>query len=229
MILGIGTDLANIDRIAAHARAVRRPVPQPRLHADRTAQGRTPRRHARHLRQALGRERGLFQGAGHRAAHGHRVEGHGGKNLPTGQPVMEVTGWARERLEQMTPEGHEAIIHVSLTDDHPWAQAFVVIEARPRTRRRNFPIVRPGVTAKRCCKPGASLMQILGPLTCAPRADHATPQDRRKGNHQEGARMASESQEGRIWETVKTVVYALLIAGSSAPCSSSPSGSRRAR
>ena len=52
------------------------------------------------------------------------------KNLETGQPVMEVTGWAKERLAEMTPDGHEAIIHVSLTDDHPWAQAFVVIEAR---------------------------------------------------------------------------------------------------
>ncbi|HHB81706.1 MAG TPA: holo-ACP synthase, partial [Aliiroseovarius sp.] len=53
------------------------------------------------------------------------------KNLETGQPVMEVTGWAAARLAEMTPEGHEAVIHVSLTDDHPWAQAFVVIEARP--------------------------------------------------------------------------------------------------
>lgn len=58
-------------------------------------------------------------------------------NLASGQPVMAVTGWAAERLEAMTPGGHEALIHVSLTDDHPWAQAFVVIEARPidRTRR----------------------------------------------------------------------------------------------
>ena len=53
-------------------------------------------------------------------------------NLRTGQPVMQVTGWAAERLAEMTPPGHEAIIHVTLTDDHPWAQAFVVIEARPR-------------------------------------------------------------------------------------------------
>ena len=52
-------------------------------------------------------------------------------NLPSGQPVMRVTGWAAERLREMTPPGHEAIIHVTLTDDHPWAQAFVVIEARP--------------------------------------------------------------------------------------------------
>jgi holo-[acyl-carrier protein] synthase len=53
-------------------------------------------------------------------------------NLRTGQPVMAVTGWAAERLAAMTPPGHEAVIHVTLTDDHPWAQAFVVIEARPR-------------------------------------------------------------------------------------------------
>jgi holo-[acyl-carrier protein] synthase len=52
-------------------------------------------------------------------------------NLKTGQPVMTVTGWAAERLKDMTPEGHQATIHVSLTDDHPWAQAFVVIEAQP--------------------------------------------------------------------------------------------------
>jgi holo-[acyl-carrier protein] synthase len=52
-------------------------------------------------------------------------------NLRTGQPVMQVTGWAAERLAAMTPPGHTAVIHVTLTDDHPWAQAFVVIEARP--------------------------------------------------------------------------------------------------
>ena len=52
-------------------------------------------------------------------------------NLRTGQPVMHLTGWAAERVAAMTPPGHEAIIHVTLTDDHPWAQAFVVIEALP--------------------------------------------------------------------------------------------------
>ena len=52
-------------------------------------------------------------------------------NLHTGQPVMHLTGWAAARLATMTPPGHEALVHVTLTDDHPWAQAFVVIEARP--------------------------------------------------------------------------------------------------
>jgi len=64
-------------------------------------------------------------------------------NLPSGQPVMEVTGWARERLEQMTPDGYTATIHVSLTDDDPWAQAFVVIEAAPDTEEEARPHVGP--------------------------------------------------------------------------------------
>ena len=55
------------------------------------------------------------------------------RNLSSGQPMMLVTGWAKERLISMTPDGYSATIHVSLTDDHPWAQAFVVIEAQPLT------------------------------------------------------------------------------------------------
>ncbi|MCF6272125.1 MAG: holo-ACP synthase [Rhodobacteraceae bacterium] len=53
------------------------------------------------------------------------------KNLHTGQPVMELTGGALQRLHRLTPTGHHAKIHVTLTDDHPWAQAFVIIEALP--------------------------------------------------------------------------------------------------
>ena len=52
-------------------------------------------------------------------------------NLSSGQPIMQVTGWAKKRLDEITPVDHEAIVHVSLTDYHPWAQAYVVIEARP--------------------------------------------------------------------------------------------------
>jgi holo-[acyl-carrier protein] synthase len=52
-------------------------------------------------------------------------------NLPSGQPTMRLAGGALERLKAMTPDGHDAIIHVTLTDDPPLAQAFVVIEARP--------------------------------------------------------------------------------------------------
>lgn len=50
-------------------------------------------------------------------------------NLPSGQPTMRLTGGAAERLAVLIPEGHVARVHVSLTDDPPLAQAFVIIEA----------------------------------------------------------------------------------------------------
>ncbi|AQT42309.1 4'-phosphopantetheinyl transferase domain [Bartonella apihabitans] len=50
-------------------------------------------------------------------------------NLPSGKPTMELTNNAKRFLEKMTPEGHKAIIHLTITDDFPWAQAFVIIEA----------------------------------------------------------------------------------------------------
>jgi holo-[acyl-carrier protein] synthase len=52
-------------------------------------------------------------------------------NLPGGKPTMKLTGKALDRLNALTPGGHVPMVHVTLTDDHPWAQAFVVIEARP--------------------------------------------------------------------------------------------------
>jgi len=52
-------------------------------------------------------------------------------NLKSGQPTMELTGGAAERLIKLVPPGLQPRIHVTITDDHPWAQAFVVIEAVP--------------------------------------------------------------------------------------------------
>ena len=52
-------------------------------------------------------------------------------NLPSGRPTMVLTGGAREQLKRITPPGHEARIHLTITDDFPWAQAIVMIEAVP--------------------------------------------------------------------------------------------------
>ncbi len=52
-------------------------------------------------------------------------------NLPTGKPTLELTGGAETRLKAMTPEGWDAYIHLSITDDFPYALAMVVIEAFP--------------------------------------------------------------------------------------------------
>lgn len=50
-------------------------------------------------------------------------------NLPSGQPTLKLTNGAKDRLEAMTPDGKEAHVHLTITDDYPLAQAFVVIEA----------------------------------------------------------------------------------------------------
>lgn len=52
-------------------------------------------------------------------------------NLPTGQPTLAVVGGAKARLDALIPPGHTAHLHLTMTDDHPYAQAFVVIEALP--------------------------------------------------------------------------------------------------
>jgi holo-[acyl-carrier protein] synthase len=131
MILGIGTDLTNIERIAGtlarfgdrfrnrvfteaeQAKAANR------AHAPATFAKRWAAKEA--CSKALGT--GLRMGISWRDM--------AVSNLSTGQPQMHLTGWAAERLAAMTPPGHQALVHVTLTDDHPWAQAFVVIEARP--------------------------------------------------------------------------------------------------
>ncbi|MBC6437994.1 MAG: holo-ACP synthase [Rhodobacteraceae bacterium] len=131
MILGIGTDLTNIERIqrtldrfgdrfrnrvftgAEQIRAERMKYPAA-TYAKRWAAKEA-------CSKALGT--GLRTGIAWRDM--------AVSNLPTGQPVMAVTGWARNRLEQITPEGYETVIHVTLTDAPPWVQAFIVIEAWP--------------------------------------------------------------------------------------------------
>ena len=52
-------------------------------------------------------------------------------NLPSGQPILTLDGWARTCLEKLAPKDQKTRIHLSLTDDYPWAQAFVVIESQP--------------------------------------------------------------------------------------------------
>jgi holo-[acyl-carrier protein] synthase len=54
-------------------------------------------------------------------------------NLPSGRPTMALTGTALERLKELTPEGHDARIDLSLTDEYPLAQAIVIISAVPKS------------------------------------------------------------------------------------------------
>jgi holo-[acyl-carrier protein] synthase len=143
MILGIGSDLANIDRIAAtldrfgdrFRNRVFTEEEQRKAERRKDVAGTYAKRWAAKeaCSKALGT--GLRMGISWRDM--------AVSNLRSGQPVMHLTGWAAERMAAMTPEGHEAVIHVTLTDDHPWAQAFVVIEARPLGAPQTPPGTRP--------------------------------------------------------------------------------------
>jgi len=143
MILGIGTDLANIERIQ---RALDRFGDRFRERVFTvTEQNRAERMKepaAVYAKRWAAKE-ACSKALGTGLRMGIAWKDMAVSNLPSGQPIMKVTGWAKERLDQMTPDGYTAIIHVSLTDDHPWAQAYVVIEAMPDTEAMQRPNVGP--------------------------------------------------------------------------------------
>jgi len=129
MILGIGTDLANIERIERtlerfgdrFRNRVFTDLEQAKAERRKDVAGTYAKRWAAKeaCSKALGT--GLRMGIAWKDM--------SVSNLRSGQPQMHLRGWAAKRLHEMTPEGMEAVVHVTLTDDHPWAQAFVVIEA----------------------------------------------------------------------------------------------------
>ena len=132
MIIGLGSDLCNIERIQnsldrfgerfenrvfteiERAKARRRPFTIAGTYAKRWAAKEA-------CSKALGT--GLRMGVAWKEM--------GVANLPSGQPTMVLTGGARTRMEGLIPPGWEGRIHVTITDDHPYAQAFVIIEALP--------------------------------------------------------------------------------------------------
>ena len=65
----------------------------------------------------------------------------GVENLASGRPTMKLTGGALKRLNEITPEGYEARIDISLTDEYPLAQAIVIISAVPLNAARDDPPV----------------------------------------------------------------------------------------
>ena len=132
MILGSGSDLCNIERIEATlARHGDRFKDRVFTETEQKKADSRPRAVAATYAKRWAAKEACSKALGTGLRMGIAWKDMAVTNLRSGQPVMHVTGWAAERLRAMTPEGHEAVIHVTLTDDHPWAQAFVVIEARP--------------------------------------------------------------------------------------------------
>jgi holo-[acyl-carrier protein] synthase len=133
MILGIGTDLANIERIEATiARFGARFTERVFTDEERRKSERRHQSAATYAKRWAAKE-ACSKALGTGLRMGIAWRDMAVRNLHSGKPEMALTGWAADRLAAMTPPGHAAVVHVSLTDDHPWAQAFVVIEARPIT------------------------------------------------------------------------------------------------
>ena len=130
MILGIGTDLVDIARMRAaldrHGERFARRILSPAEWPDWQASGDPARLLAKRFAAKEAYSKAV--GTGFRA--GVFMKDIGVINAPSGAPTLALTGGAAARLAAITPEGHEAVVHLTLTDDHPWAQAFVVIEAR---------------------------------------------------------------------------------------------------
>jgi holo-[acyl-carrier protein] synthase len=131
MIVGIGSDLCNIERIqhsldrfgdrfldrvftdVEKAKAQSRPLTGPGTLAKRFAA-----KEAFAKAVGTGFKNGVF------------MKDIGVVNARSGAPTIVATGGARARLDALAPEGHAIDIHLTMTDDHPWAQAFVILTAR---------------------------------------------------------------------------------------------------
>jgi len=129
LILGIGSDLSDIRRVAdTLERFGERFTMRIFTDVERTRSERKTDRAASYAKRFAAKEAcAKALGTGMRA--GVFWRDMGVVNMRSGKPTMALTGGALARLEALTPAGHAPVIHLSLTDEHPYAQAFVIIEA----------------------------------------------------------------------------------------------------
>ena len=129
MILGIGNDMIDIRRVektlARHGSRFTERIFTP---VERIKSEGRKNRVASYAKRFAAKE-ACAKALGTGISRGVWWKDMGVVNLPSGKPTMELTNNAKRFLEKMTPEGHKAIIHLTITDDFPWAQAFVIIEA----------------------------------------------------------------------------------------------------
>lgn len=131
-IIGLGNDLCNIERIQNSLdrfgqRFINRVFTETEI---AKAERRELTRAATYAKRFAAKEAcSKALGTGFRS--GVFLKDIGVVNLPTGQPTLHLTGGAAARLAAITPPGMAVAIHLTLTDDHPWAQAIVIITASP--------------------------------------------------------------------------------------------------
>tara|TARA_R110002072_G_scaffold255019_1_gene413772 strand:+ start:514 stop:921 length:408 start_codon:yes stop_codon:yes gene_type:complete len=135
MIIGIGNDLCNIERIektlARFGERFEKRVFTDTEIALARGRRRTAETYAKRFAAKEACAKALGTGVPRRGVHWTHL---GVVNLPSGKPTLALTGGAATRLGVLLPEGYEALIHLTITDDHPWAEAQVIIEALPVSR-----------------------------------------------------------------------------------------------
>ena len=131
MIIGLGSDLIDIRRIEKSLeRYGERFMSRIFTDVERAKSDRRRERAASYAKRFAAKE-ACAKALGTGMARGVFWRDMGVVNLPGGKPTMKLTGGAAERLAQMMPPRHRPAIHLTITDDFPLAQAFVVIEAVP--------------------------------------------------------------------------------------------------
>ena len=129
MIVGVGTDLMEIARIQQSIdRFGERFTTRVFTEIERRRSDRKADRGASYAKRFAAKE-ACAKALGTGLKRGVFWRDMGVVNLRSGQPTMALTGGAATRLAEMLPPGMRGAIHLSLTDDHPYAQAFVIIEA----------------------------------------------------------------------------------------------------
>jgi holo-[acyl-carrier protein] synthase len=131
MILGIGSDLCDINRVEATlSRFGERFIQKIFTPVERDRSDGRRMRAASYAKRFAAKE-ACAKALGTGIRHGVFWRDMGVVNARSGTPTMALTGGALARLQAMTPPGYSAHIHLTITDDHPYAQAFVIIEALP--------------------------------------------------------------------------------------------------
>lgn len=132
MIVGLGSDLCSIERIQNSLdRFGDRFLERVFTDIERAKAARRPHTVAGTLAKRFAAKEAFSKAVGTGFKRGVFMRDIGVVNAPSGAPTLALAGGAKARLDEMMPAGHLARIHVTLTDDHPWAQAFVIIEAVP--------------------------------------------------------------------------------------------------
>jgi holo-[acyl-carrier protein] synthase len=132
MIIGYGIDLCDIRRVeAALARFNERFIGRCFTDIERNKSDRRAARAASYAKRFAAKE-ACAKALGTGLSQGVYWRDMGVVNLPSGKPTMQLTGGAALRLVDLTPKGYEAVIHLTLTDEYPFAQAHVLIEAIAR-------------------------------------------------------------------------------------------------